>query len=107
MADDPIVISTRRTREDRILQGLAAMQRDVELGRCETLKRQRRAILRGMRAGVWADGRGLTTDEVLQGLRAELFGWPVKMLPTHTDDELCQSGTMTEVTSAVVEGSEG
>ncbi|GHS81485.1 hypothetical protein PAGU2196_23190 [Pseudomonas sp. PAGU 2196] len=97
MADDPIVISTRRTREDRILQGLAAMQHDIELGRDEALKRQRRAVLRGMRAGVWADGRGLTTDEVLQGLRAELFGWPLKMLPAHDDDESVPMGTTTEV----------
>ncbi len=74
------------------MQGLAALQRDVELGRNETLKRQRRAVLRGMRAGIWADGQGLTIDEVVQGLRAELFGWPLRMLPVHDDDdELCQS----------------
>lgn len=79
------------------MQGLAALQRDVELGRNETLKRQRRAVLRGIRAGLWADGQGLTIDEVVQGLRAELFGWPLTMLPTNDDDELCQSGTTTEV----------
>jgi hypothetical protein len=78
------------------MQGLAALQRDVEAGKSEALKRQRRAILRGMRAGVWADGHGLTIDEVLQGLRAELFDWPLRMLPVHEDDELCQSGTTTE-----------
>ncbi|MFP3353993.1 hypothetical protein R0K04_21765, partial [Pseudoalteromonas sp. SIMBA_153] len=79
---DEVIIPTRRaTRGDRIMQGLAALQRDVELGRNETLKRQRRAVLRGMRAGIWADGQGLTIDEVVQGLRAELFGWPLSMLP--------------------------
>ncbi|MFP3615312.1 hypothetical protein SB778_35245, partial [Paraburkholderia sp. SIMBA_050] len=78
-------------------QGLAALQRDVELGRNETLKRQRRAVLRGMRAGIWADGQGLTIDEVVQGLRAELFGWPLSMLPTTEDDEPVPMGTTTEV----------
>ncbi|MFF7863435.1 hypothetical protein [Pseudomonas monteilii] len=95
--DSPIIPTRRATRGDRIMQGLAALQRDVELGRNETLKRQRRAVLRGMRAGIWADGQGLTIDEVVQGLRAELFGWPLTMLPTNDDDELCQSGTTTEV----------
>lgn len=90
--NSPIVITTRRGRVDRILQGLSTLQHDVELGKNETLKRQRRAVLRGMRAGLWADGQGLTIDEVLQGLRAELFGWPLRMLPVHDDDdELCQS----------------
>lgn len=97
--DSPIIPTRRATRGDRIMQGLAALQRDVELGRNETLKRQRRAVLRGMRAGIWADGQGLTIDEVVQGLRAELFGWPLTMLPTNDDDELCQSGTTTEVTN--------
>lgn len=96
--DSPIIPTRRATRGDRIMQGLAALQRDVELGRNETLKRQRRAVLRGIRAGLWADGQGLTIDEVVQGLRAELFGWPLSMLSTNDDDELCQSGTTTEVT---------
>ncbi|MDD2135654.1 hypothetical protein [Pseudomonas kurunegalensis] len=79
------------------MQGLAALQRDVELGRNEALKRQRRAVLRGIRAGLWADGQGLTIDEVVQGLRAELFGWPLTMLPTNDDDEPVPMGTITEV----------
>ncbi|KYC14217.1 hypothetical protein [Pseudomonas sp. ABFPK] len=96
--DSPIIPARRTTRGDRIMQGLAALQLDVEQGKNETLKRQRRAVLRGMRAGLWADGQGLTIDEVLQGLRAELFGWPLRMLPVHDDDdELCQPGTTTEV----------
>ena len=95
--DSPIIPTRRATRGDRIMQGLAALQRDVELGRNETLKRQRRAVLRGMRAGIWADGQGLTIDEVVQGLRAELFGWPLTMLPTNDDDKPVPMGTITEV----------
>ncbi|WP_060494459.1 hypothetical protein [Pseudomonas sp. NBRC 111140] len=89
--DSPIIPTRRATRGDRIMQGLAALQLDVELGKNEVLKRQRRAVLRGMRAGLWADGQGLTVDEVLQGLRAELFGWPLRMLPVRDDDDNCAS----------------
>ena len=95
--DSPIIPARRTTRGDRIMQGLAALQLDVEQGKNETLKRQRRAVLRGMRAGLWADGQGLTIDEVLQGLRAELFGWPLRMLPVHDDGEPVPMGTTTEV----------
>lgn len=95
--DSPIIPTRRATRGDRIMQGLAALQRDVELGRNETLKCQRRAVLRGIRAGLWADGQGLTIDEVVQGLRAELFGWPLTMLPTNDGDEPVPMGTITEV----------
>ncbi len=95
--DSSIIPTRRATCGDRIMQGLAGLQRDVELGRNEKLKLQLRAVLRGIRAGLWADDHGLTIDEVVQGLRAEFFGWPLTMLPTNDDDELCQSGTTTGV----------
>ncbi|MCE7761077.1 hypothetical protein GQL56_00355 [Pseudomonas putida] len=63
------------------MQVLSALQRDVEAGGNEAIRAHRRAVLRGMRAALWASEARLPVKQLAQDLRAELFDWPASAYP--------------------------
>ncbi|MHC8395969.1 hypothetical protein ACYZT8_20375 [Pseudomonas sp. LB3P93] len=77
---------------------LRCLQEDIEHYGGEDVKQRRRLLLRGFRAGFWVALERPGLEEVARTLRAELFGHPVVLVATaEEDDELCQSGTDSEV----------
>lgn len=77
--------TSRIPREERQQILLGRLQYDVELGGSETVRRQRRAILRGMRVALWA--KDLNIDAMAREFRAELFGLPPGAYPSNSKED--------------------
>lgn len=82
----------RIAHEARVSERLACLQLAVERCHDPEVRRRNRAFLRGVRVAFWCENLHLSPAQVEAELRAELFGAPLPRA-----DELCQSGTTTEV----------
>jgi hypothetical protein len=75
---------------------LRGLQEDIERYGSEQVKQRRRAILKGFRAGLWVRPGKPKLGDVAAMLRAELFGHALPVV-ADDEDELCHSGTDSEV----------
>lgn len=71
------------SRSERITRMLGELQHDVEFAGSPEVKRQRRAILRGMRLACWllVDAKP-PVAELAREFRTEVFGWAPDALPS-------------------------